>query len=58
VADSVDWLLEQQHDADSPHVRKLAQSPDGTRAGLSEADLVNLWDDLRAVRTEALLLFK
>jgi len=27
----------QAHDADSPHVQKLAQSPDGIRAGLSEA---------------------
>jgi len=58
VADCVDWLLEQGHDANSPHVRKLARSPDGTRAGLSVADLVNLWDDLRAVRSDALSVFK
>ena len=57
VADSVDWLLAQAHDADSPHVQKLAQSPDGIRAGLSEATLMELWNDLRAVRREALSVF-
>jgi putative nucleotidyltransferase with HDIG domain len=58
LADGADWLLEQHHDADSPHVRKLAQSPDGTRAGLNEATLMELWSDLRAVRREALSVFK
>jgi putative nucleotidyltransferase with HDIG domain len=58
VADSVDWLLQQQQDTDSEHVQKLAQSPDGIRAGLSEAILMELWDDLRSVRREALSVFK
>ncbi|MGB8297744.1 MAG: HDOD domain-containing protein [Polyangia bacterium] len=58
VADEVDWLLQQRHDADSEHVRKLAQSPDGTRAGLNEKTLMELWDDLRTVRREALSVFK
>ncbi len=58
VADHVDWLFEQQHDADSPHVQRLVQSPDGTRVGLSEATLMELWDDLRTVRREALSVFK
>ena len=58
VADEVDWLLQQRHDADSEHVRKLAQSPDGTRAGLNETTLMELWDDLRTVRREALSVFK
>jgi hypothetical protein len=57
VADSVDWLLAQAHDADSPHVQKLAQSPDGIRAGLTEATLMELWNDLRTVRREALSVF-
>jgi len=26
IADEVDWLLQQRHDADSEHVKKLAQS--------------------------------
>jgi putative nucleotidyltransferase with HDIG domain len=58
VADSVDWLLQQRHDTDSEHVRKLAQSPDGIRAGLSESILMEVWDDLRNVRREALSVFK
>ena len=58
VADNVDWLLEQQHDADSLHVQKLVQSPDGTRIGLRETTLTELWDDLRTVRQEALSVFK
>ena len=58
VADNVDWLLQQDHEADSEHVQKLAQSPDGTRAGLSEPILTELWHDLRAVRREALSVFK
>ena len=57
VADNVDWLLERAHDADSPHVQKLAQSPDGTRAGICESTLTELWNDLRAVRREALSVF-
>jgi putative nucleotidyltransferase with HDIG domain len=57
VADNVDWLLEQAHDADSPHVQKLARSPDGTRAGLREATLMEMWHDLRTVRREALSVF-
>ena len=51
-------LLQQHHDADSEHVKKLAQSPDGTRAGLNETTLMELWDDLRTVRREALSVFK
>ncbi len=58
VADHVDWLLEQHHDTDSPHLRKLAESPDGTRAGLSDATLKEFWDDLRTVRQEALSVFR
>jgi hypothetical protein len=58
IADEVDWLLQQRHDADSEHVKKLAQSPDGTRAGLNETTLMELWDDLRTVRREALSVFK
>jgi putative nucleotidyltransferase with HDIG domain len=58
IADHVDWLLEQDHEADSPHVQKLGQSPDGTRAGLGEATLMEIWNDLRTVRREALSVFK
>jgi putative nucleotidyltransferase with HDIG domain len=58
VADNVDWLLQQQQDADSLQVQKLARSPDGTRAGLSEETLSEMWDDLRTVRREALAVFK
>ncbi len=58
VADNVEWLLQQHHEADSEHVQKLAQSPDGTRAGLSGSILTELWHDLRAVRREALSVFK
>jgi putative nucleotidyltransferase with HDIG domain len=57
VADNVDWLLGQGHDADSPYVQKLAQSPDGTRAGLCEATLMELWSDLGTVRRDALSVF-
>jgi HD-like signal output (HDOD) protein len=58
VADNVDWLLAQGHDADSPHVQKLARSPDGTRAGTAvRQSLMELWHDLRTVRREALSVF-
>lgn len=57
IADVVDWLLEQGCAADASHVRRLAASPDGVRAGLGEETLPALWDDLRTIRQEALLLF-
>jgi HD-like signal output (HDOD) protein len=58
IADLVDWLLGQGCAADSPQVRRLAESPDGVRAGLGEETLPGMWDDLRGVREEALLVFK
>jgi putative nucleotidyltransferase with HDIG domain len=57
LADVVDWLLGQNCDADSSWVKRLAESPDGVRAGLSELTLPSLWNDLRAVRKEALQVF-
>ncbi|HEX7598709.1 MAG TPA: HDOD domain-containing protein [Polyangia bacterium] len=58
IADQVDWLLGQGCAAHSPQVSRLAESPDGVRAGLVEETLLELWDDLRSVREEALLVFK
>jgi putative nucleotidyltransferase with HDIG domain len=58
LADVVDWLLEQRCTADSPWVQRLAESPDGVRVGLGEDTLPSLWSDLRAIREEALLVFK
>jgi putative nucleotidyltransferase with HDIG domain len=58
LADVVDWLLGQGCDADSLWVRRLADSPDGVRAGLSEETLPSLWSDLRGIRAEALQVFK
>jgi HD-like signal output (HDOD) protein len=57
LADVVDWLLAKGCDADSPWVQRLAQSPDGVRAGLCEETLPSLWDNLRTIRQEALLVF-
>ena len=53
----VDWLLGQGCTADSPWVKRLAESPDGVRAGLGEQTLPALWKHLRGVREEALLVF-
>jgi len=58
LADVVDWLLGQGCAADSPWVQRLAESPDGVRAGLREETLPSLWNDLRTIREEALLVFK
>ena len=57
LADVVDWLLGQGCAADSPWVRRVAESPDGVRVGLGEETLPSLWSDLRAIREEALLVF-
>ncbi len=57
LADVVDWLLGQGCDADSAWVERLAESPDGVRVGLSAQTLPSLWDDLRTIREEALLVF-
>jgi len=57
IADEVDWLLQQRHDADSEHVKKLAQSPDGTRAGLNETTLMNCGRPSHRA-AEALSVFK
>jgi putative nucleotidyltransferase with HDIG domain len=58
IADVVDWLLGRGYAAGAPQVRRLAHSPDGVRAGLREETLPELWDDLRRIRHEALLVFK
>jgi len=58
LADVVDWLLGQGCAADSPWVSRLADSPDGVRAGLGEETLPSLWSDLRSIREEALQVFK
>jgi len=58
VADVIDWLLGQGCTADSPWVKRLSESPDGVRAGLGEQTLPALWQHLRSVREEALLVFK
>jgi HD-like signal output (HDOD) protein len=58
LADVVDWLLGQGCAADSPWVRRLADSPDGVRAGLGDETLPSLWSDLHSIREEALQVFK
>ena len=58
LADVVDWLLGQGCAADSLWVQRLAESPDGVRAGLREETLPSLWNNLRTIRKEALLVFK
>jgi putative nucleotidyltransferase with HDIG domain len=58
LADVVDWLLGQGCPAGSPWVARLTASPDGVRAGLGADTLPSLWTDLRAVRTEALEVFR
>jgi HD-like signal output (HDOD) protein len=58
LADVVEWLLGQGCAADSPWVRRLADSPDGVRVGLGEETLPLLWSDLRTIRAEALQVFK
>jgi HD-like signal output (HDOD) protein len=58
LADVVDWLLGQGCAADSPWVRRLADSPDGVRAGLGAETLTSIWDDLRSSREEALQVFQ
>lgn len=58
IADVVDWLLGQGCAADSPWVKRLSESPDGVRVGLSEETLPSLWSELRTIREEALLVFK
>jgi len=58
VADGIEWLLGQGASGDSPAGRRLANSPDGVRAGLSEGKLVALWDDLLLVRHEAISIFR
>ncbi len=57
LADVVDWLLGQGCPADSPWVARLAASPDGLRAGLCADTLPSLWNDLRAIREEALQVY-
>jgi putative nucleotidyltransferase with HDIG domain len=57
IADVVDWLLEQGCSADASQARRLADSPNGVRAGLGKDTLPALWDDLRTLRQEAVLLF-
>jgi putative nucleotidyltransferase with HDIG domain len=57
LADVVDWLLGQGCPADSPWVQRLAAAPDGFRAGLGPDTLPSLWNDLRAMREEALHVF-
>ena len=57
VADVVDWLLAQGCAADSPWVERLVASPDGVRVGLARDTLPTLWNDLRAIREEALQVF-
>jgi len=57
LADVIDWLLGQGCQANSPWVARLAQSPDGVRAGLAADTLPSLWQDLRTVRREALEIF-
>jgi putative nucleotidyltransferase with HDIG domain len=58
MADTIDWLLAQPQDPDPAALRKLALTPDGTRSGFAEETLIDLWDDLRAARSEAHSLFK
>ena len=58
LADVVDWLLGKGCPADSPWVARLATSPDGLRAGLCADTLPSLWSDLRAIRQEALHVFR
>ena len=58
LADVVDWLLGNGCAADSPSVRRLVDSPDGVRVGLSETTLPSLWSDLRGIREEALQVFQ
>jgi putative nucleotidyltransferase with HDIG domain len=58
VADGIEWLLSQGTMADSPQCKRLANSPDGVRAGLTEGKLSNLWEDLLLVRHEAISIFR
>jgi putative nucleotidyltransferase with HDIG domain len=58
VADGIEWLLSQGIQADSPQAKRLANSPDGVRAGLTEGRLANLWADLQLVRHEAISIFR
>lgn len=57
LADVIEWLLAQNCPADSPWVARLADSPDGIRAGLAAETLPSLWNDLRDARAEALQIF-
>ncbi len=57
LADVIDWLLAQGCAADSAWVARLASSPDGVRAGLAADTLPAVWQDLRAIRDEALQVF-
>lgn len=58
VADAIEWILGKNGRADHPDVKRLVNSPDGVRAGLGEAFLFDVWDDLVLMRREALSIFR
>jgi putative nucleotidyltransferase with HDIG domain len=58
LADQVDWMMATPGDPAPPTLRNLALSPDGVYAGLDETMMIEMWDDLRAARTEAQSLFR
>lgn len=58
LADQVDWMMTKPVDPDPVTLRKLALSPDGMYVGLDETMMIEMWDDLRAARSEARSLFR
>ena len=57
VADEIEWLLDQGVGSESLQVNRLLHSTEADRVGLPDTKVAELWDDLKAVRHEAISMF-